>query len=54
MLAKAFDIPAERIERADEVDAALNRLLNSRNRLFTTSMHSTGGMRMAISSTGCV
>ena len=29
MLAKAFDIPAERIERADEVDAALNRLLNS-------------------------
>ena len=29
MLAKAFDIPAERIERADEVDEALNRLLNS-------------------------
>ena len=29
MLAKAFDIPAERIERADDVDAALNRLLNS-------------------------
>ncbi|OOF46360.1 acetolactate synthase 2 catalytic subunit [Rodentibacter trehalosifermentans] len=29
MLANAFDIPAERIERADEVDAALNRLLES-------------------------
>ena len=29
MLAQAFDIPAERIERADEVDAALNRLLAS-------------------------
>ena len=29
MLAKAFDIPAERIEQADEVDKALNRLLNS-------------------------
>lgn len=27
MLANAFDIPAERIERADEVDAALTRLL---------------------------
>ncbi|OOF82677.1 acetolactate synthase 2 catalytic subunit [Rodentibacter ratti] len=29
MLANAFDIPAERIERADEVDAALTRLLES-------------------------
>ncbi|OOF57004.1 acetolactate synthase 2 catalytic subunit [Rodentibacter genomosp. 2] len=29
MLAKAFNIPAERIERADEVDAALTRLLES-------------------------
>lgn len=29
MLANAFDIPAERIERADEVDAALTRLLAS-------------------------
>ena len=30
MLAKAFGIPAERIESADDVDAALNRLLNSK------------------------
>ena len=29
MLANAFGIPAERIESADDVDAALNRLLNS-------------------------
>ena len=30
MLANAFGIPAERIESADDVDAALNRLLNSK------------------------
>ena len=30
MLANAFSIPAERIESADDVDAALNRLLNSK------------------------
>ena len=30
MLANAFGIPAERIEAADDVDAALNRLLNSK------------------------
>ncbi|MCK9110663.1 acetolactate synthase 2 catalytic subunit [Haemophilus influenzae] len=30
MLAKAFGIPAERVESADDVDAALNRLLNSK------------------------
>ena len=29
MLANAFGIPAERIESADDVDAAINRLLNS-------------------------
>ncbi|PJG85521.1 acetolactate synthase 2 catalytic subunit [Conservatibacter flavescens] len=29
-LAKAFDIPAERIERAEEVDGALNRFLESK------------------------
>ena len=34
MLAKAFDIPAERIERADDVDAAINRLLNSETAYF--------------------
>lgn len=30
MLAKAFDIPAERIEKADEVSEALDRLLNAK------------------------
>ena len=30
MLANAFGIPAERIESADDVDAAINRLLNSK------------------------
>ena len=30
MLANSFGIPAERIESADDVDAALNRLLNSK------------------------
>ena len=30
MLANAFDIPAERIEKAEEVSAALDRLLNSK------------------------
>ena len=54
MLAKAFDIPAERIERADEVDAALNRLLNSETAYLLLVCIPPGGMRMAISSTRCV
>ena len=34
MLANAFGIPAERIESADDVDAALNRLLNSKTATY--------------------
>lgn len=40
MLANAFDIPAERIENAGEVSAALDRLLNSEGAYLLLCLYS--------------